>query len=121
VAARAWLWAFVGVQVTVYQIAQDRGFRTRWRSSALLRRCRELVGDVVAGRPRTRTRCAASWSALVLRADRDAGTLDASQLAAEVQGLEAAVDRLVAGRPATRPTAGCWPDRGRPCHPGTLT
>ena len=38
--------------------------------------------------------------ALALRAARDAGTLDARQLAAEVEGLEAAVDRLVAG--ATR-------------------
>jgi hypothetical protein len=35
--------------------------------------------------------------ALALRCDRDAGTLEAGQLAAEVQGLEAAVDRLVAG------------------------
>ena len=38
--------------------------------------------------------------ALALRCDRDAGVLDAGQLAAEVRALEAAVDRLVAG--ATR-------------------
>jgi transposase len=127
---KAWLWAFVGAQVTVYRIAQGRGFkdaaailgegyagvleRDGWAPyrrfehathqsclAHLLRRCRELIGDAVAGQAKTPHAVRRILEhALALRADRDAGALDAGQLAAEVQALEAAVDRLVAG--ATR-------------------
>src|SRR5512132_3165331 len=128
--ARAWLWAFVGAQVTVYRIAPGRGYtdaaailgegyagvleRDGWAPyrrfehathqsclAHLLRRCRELIGDAVAGQAKTPHAVRRILEhALALRADRDAGALDAGQLAAEVQALEAAVDRLVAG--ATR-------------------
>jgi transposase len=127
---KAWLWAFVGDQVTVYRIAQGRGFKDaaavfgedyagtierdgwapyrRFQNAThqscfahLLRRCRELVSDAVAGQAKTPHAVRRILEhALALRADRDAGTLDAGQLATEVAGLEAAVDRLVAG--ATR-------------------
>jgi transposase len=136
--ARAWLWAFVGAQVTVYRIAPGRGYkdaaailgegyagvleRDGWAPSRrfehaphqtclahLLRRCRELVSDAVAGQAKTPHAVRRILEhALALRCDRDAGALDAGQLAAEVRALEAAVDRLVAGPPAPRPTAGCW-------------
>jgi transposase len=67
----------------------------------LLARCRELIGDAVAGQAKTPHAVRRILEgALALRADRDAGALDASQLAAEVQAPDAAVDRLVAG--ATR-------------------
>ena len=128
--ARAWLWAFVGAQVTVYRIAPGRGYtdaaailgegyagvleRDGWAPyrrfehathqtclAHLLRRCRELVSDAVAGQAKTPHAVRRILEhALALRWDRDAGALDAGQLAAEVRGLEAAVDRLVAG--ATR-------------------
>jgi len=128
--ARAWLWAFVGAQVTVYRIAPGRGYkdaaailgegyagvleRDGWAPyrrfehathqsclAHLLRRCRELVSDAVAGQAKTPHAVRRILEhALALRCDRDAGALDAGQLAAEVRALEAAVDRLVAG--ATR-------------------
>jgi transposase len=64
----------------------------------LLRRCRELLSDAVAGQAKTPHAVRRILEhALTLRWDRDAGVLDAGQLAAEVAGLEAAVDRLVAG------------------------
>jgi transposase len=127
---KAWLWAFVGEGVTVYRIAGGRGYadaaavlgegyagtieRDGWAPyrrfqhathqsclAHLLRRCRELVSDAVAGQAKTPHAVRRILEhALALREDRDAGTLDAGQLAAEVQALEAAVDRLVAG--ATR-------------------
>jgi transposase len=128
--ARAWLWAFVGAQVTVYRIAPGRGYkdaaailgegyagvleRDGWAPyrrfehathqtclAHLLRRCRELVSDAVAGQAKTPHAVRRILEhALALREDRDAGVLEAGQLAAEVRALEAAVDRLVAG--ATR-------------------
>jgi transposase len=127
---RAWLWTFVGEEVTVYRIAHGRGYqdaaavlgegyagvieRDGWAPyrrfvyathqtclAHLLRRCRELVSDAVAGQAKTPHAVRRILEhALALREARDAGTLDAGQLAAEVAGLEAAVDRLVAG--ATR-------------------
>jgi transposase len=127
---KAWLWAFVGAQVTVYRIAPGRGYqdaaailgegyagvleRDGWAPyrrfehathqtclAHLLRRCRELVSDAVAGQARTPHAVRRILEhALALRCDRDAGALDAGQLAAEVRALEAAIDRLVAG--ATR-------------------
>jgi transposase len=127
---KAWLWTFVGAQVTVYRIARGRGYddaaavlgkdyagtieRDGWAPyrrfaharhqtclAHLLRRCRELISDAVAGQAKTPHAVRRILEhALGLREDRDAGALDAATLAAEVEGLQAAVDRLVAG--ATR-------------------
>jgi transposase len=127
---KAWLWAFVGAQLTVYRITRGRGYqdaaavlgedyagvleRDGWAPyrrfehathqtclAHLLRRCRELLADADRGQAKTPHAVRRILEhALALRCDRDAGALDAGQLAAEVQALEAAVDRLVAG--ATR-------------------
>jgi transposase len=127
---RVWLWAFVGLGLTVYRIADGRGYdqaaavlgegyggvleRDGWAPyrgftaarhqtclAHLLRRCRELVADADRGQARTPH---AVWRilerALWLRSARDTGTIDAAGLAAEVAGLHAQGDRLVAG--ATR-------------------
>jgi transposase len=125
---KAWLWTFVGARVTVYRIAQGRGWkdaaavlgegyagvleRDGWAPyrrfqhathqtclAHLLRRCRELISDAVAGQAKTPYAVRRILEhALALREDRAAGTLDAEQLATEVEGLQAAVDHLVAGR-----------------------
>jgi transposase len=127
---RAWLWAFVGQQLTVYRIADGRGYdqaaavlgegyggvleRDGWAPyrgfagarhqsclAHLLRRCRELVADADRGQARTpRAVGRILQRALWLRGARDAGTIDAAALAAEAAGLQTQVDRLVAG--ATR-------------------
>jgi transposase len=66
-----------------------------------LRRCRELLADAERGQARTPHAARRILQhALELRAGRDAGRVDAVTLAAEVAGLHAEVDRLVAG--ATR-------------------
>jgi transposase len=128
--ARAWLWAFAGAQVTVYRIAHGRGYtdavavlgegyagvlvRDGWAPyrrfqhathqsclAHLLRRCRELISDAVAGQAKTPHAVRRILEhALALREARDAGTLDAATLAVEVGRLGARVDKLVAG--ATR-------------------
>jgi transposase len=127
---RAWLWAFVGQQLTVYRIASGRGFaeaaavlgegyagvleRDGWAPyrgfgharhqtclAHLLRRCRELISDADRGQARTPHAVRRILQrALGLREGRDAGRVDTATLAAEVAGLHAEVDRLVAG--ATR-------------------
>jgi transposase len=128
--ARAWLWAFAGAQVTVYRIAHGRGYadaaavlgegyagvleRDGWAPyrrfqhathqsclAHLLRRCRDLVADADRGQAKTPHAVRRILEhALALRAARDAGTLDAATLVAEVGRLGARVDKLVAG--ATR-------------------
>jgi transposase len=127
---RAWLWAFVGAQVTVYRIAQGRGYqdaaavlgegyagvleRDGWAPyrrfgnathqtclAHLLRRCRELLSDAVAGQAKTPHAVRRVLEhALALREAHNAGTLDAATLAAEAERLGAQIDKLVAG--ATR-------------------
>ncbi len=127
---KAWRWTFVGDQLTVYRIAQGRGYqdaaavlgegdaggiqRDGWAPSRrfvhaahqtclayLLRRCRELVSDAVAGQAKTPHAVRRLLQrALALGDACDTGSLDPATLAAQVAGLEAAVDRLVAG--ATR-------------------
>jgi transposase len=127
---RAWLWAFVGERVTVYRIAHGRGHldaaavlgegyagvleRDGWAPyrrfvkaalqtclAHLLRRCRELIGDALAGQAKTPHAVRRILErALWLRDAHNAGTLDAATLAAEAERLGAQVDRLVAG--ATR-------------------
>jgi transposase len=128
--AKAWLWAFVGDQVTVYRIASGRGYqdamkvlgadyagvleRDGWAPyrrfahahhqsclAHLLRRCRELVADADRGQARTPHAVRRILQhALTLRDARDAGAVDAITLVAEADRLGAQVDKLVAG--ATR-------------------
>jgi hypothetical protein len=45
--------------------------------------------------------------ALALRDAHNAGAVDAAALLAEADHLGAQLDKLAAGRPATRPTGGC--------------
>ena len=125
---RAWLWAFVGEQVTVYRIAHGRGYndaeqvlgagyagvleRDGWApyrkfTSAthqtcvahLLRRCRELLADADRGQARTPHAVRRILlRALALRDASQAGTTDQATLAAEADRLAAQLDKLVAGR-----------------------
>jgi transposase len=124
---RAWLWAFVGKGVTVYRIAAGRGYhdaavvlgegyggvleRDGWAPyrkftaaahqsclAHLLRRCRELIGDAVAGQAKTPHAVRRLLEhALALRTAHQAGTLDRATLAAEADRLDAQVDKLIAG------------------------
>ena len=125
---RAWLWAFVGQQVTVYRVAAHRGFddaavvlgagfqgvleRDGWapyrRFTAavhqrcvahLLRRVGELLGDAKRGQAKTPHAIRRILQqALAARDRRDAGALTAAQAAAEAGRLGAAVDRLIGGQ-----------------------
>jgi transposase len=125
---RAWLWAFAGQGVVVYRIATGRGFddanavlgadyagvleRDGWAPyrqfttaahqtclAHLLRRCRELLVDAERGQAKTPHAVRRILQrALAVRDARDAGKLDAAQVAAEAERLGAAVDRLLAGR-----------------------
>ena len=128
--AKAWLWAFVGDQVTVYRIARGRGYqdatqvlgedyagvleRDGWAPyrrfahaghqsclAHLLRRCRELVADADRGQARTPHAVRRILQhALTLRDAHDAGAVDTITLVAEADRLGAQIDKLVAG--ATR-------------------
>jgi transposase len=127
---RAWLWTFVGEQVTVYRIAHGRGYadavavlgegyagvleRDGWAPyrrfvhathqtclAHLLRRCRELLSDAVAGQAKTPHAVRRILEhALALREAYQAGAVDAAMLVAEAEDLGAQIDKLVAG--ATR-------------------
>jgi transposase len=125
---KAWLWAFAGKGVVVYRIASGRGFedakavlggdyagvleRDGWAPyrqfttashqtclAHLLRRCRELLEDAERGQAKTPHAVRRILqAALAARDARDAGQLDAAQVAAEAERLDAAVDRLLAGQ-----------------------
>jgi transposase len=127
---KAWLWAVVGQQVTVYRIAGGRGWkdatqvlgadyagvleRDGWAPyrrfahaghqsclAHLLRRCRELIADADRGQARTPHAVRRILQrALWLRDAHHAGTVDRATLAAEADRLGAQLDKLVAG--ATR-------------------
>jgi transposase len=127
---KAWLWAFVGDQVTVYRVAGGRGYqdatqvlgedyagvleRDGWAPyrrfaharhqsclAHLLRRCRELVADADRGQARTPHAVRRILDhALTLRDAHHADAVDAITLAAAADRLGAQVDKLVAG--ATR-------------------
>jgi transposase len=128
--AKAWLWAFVGDQVTVYRIAGGRGYqdamkvlgadyagvleRDGWAPyrrftharhqsclAHLLRRCRELVADADRGQARTPHAVRRILEhALWLRDAHHAGAVEQATLVAEADRLGEQVDKLVAG--ATR-------------------
>ncbi len=125
---RAWLWAFVGDRVVVYQVAAGRGYadaaqvlgenyagvlerdgwapyrrftRARHQSclAHLLRRCRELISDADRGQARTPHAVRRILThALAVRADRDHGALTAADATVEAERLGGAVDRLITGR-----------------------
>src|SRR5919201_379258 len=125
---KAWLWAFAGQGGGVYRIASGRGFedakavlgtdyagvleRDGWAPyrqftaaahqtclAHLLRRCRELLDDAERGQAKTPHAVRRILqAALAARAARDAGELDAAQVASEAERLGAAVDRLLAGQ-----------------------
>jgi transposase len=127
---RAWLWAFVGDQLTVYRVAAGRGYadaaqvlgddydgvleRDGWAPyrrfvlarhqsclAHLLRRCRELVADADRGQARTPHAVRRILQrALELRDAHDAGIVDAATLAVEADRLDAQIGTLIAG--ATR-------------------
>jgi transposase len=127
---RAWLWTFVGDQVTVYRIARGRGYQdaavvlgedysgvlerdgwapyrrfvhTRHQTclAHLLRRCRELISDADRGQAKTPHAVRRVLEhALALRDAHNAGALDTATLAIEVARLQAKIDKLIAG--ATR-------------------
>jgi transposase len=70
----------------------------------LLRRCRELLGDAVAGQAKTPHAVRRILEqALVLRDVREAGALDAATLAAEAERPGGQIDKLVAGRTSYPP------------------
>jgi transposase len=128
--AKAWLWAFVGDQVTVYRIAGGRGYddatqvlgadyagvleRDGWAPyrrfaqaghqtclAHLLRRCRELLDDADRGQARTPHAVRRILQhALTLRDAHHAAAVDQARLVAEADRLGAQIDKLVAG--ATR-------------------
>jgi transposase len=130
---KAWLWAFAGQGVAVYRIAPGRGFddakavlgadyagvleRDGWAPyrrfataahqtclAHLLRRCAELLDDAERGQAKTPHAVRRILQrALLVRDQRDAGMLDAAQVAAEAERLGAAVDRLIAGQTAYAP------------------
>ncbi len=126
---KAWLWDFVGERVTVYRIAKSRGFevaagvlgedfrgvleRDGWAPyrrfseathqsclAHLLRRCRELLAEAVAGQARIPHAVRRLLlGALALREERDSGTLDEEEFARRRGALNEEADRLLARRP----------------------
>jgi transposase len=130
---RAWLWAFAGDGMTVYRIAAGRGFddatavlgadypgvleRDGWAPyrkfthathqsclAHLLRRCDELLSDAQRGRAKTPHAVRRILQqALAVRDARDASRLEAADAVAWAERLDAAVDKLIAGRTAYPP------------------
>jgi transposase len=125
---RAWLWAFAADGMTVYRIAAGRGFhdatavlgadyagvleRDGWAPyrkfthathqsclAHLLRRCDELLVDAQRGQAKTPHAVRRILQqALAIRDARDASRLEAADAAAWAERLDAAVDKLIAGR-----------------------
>jgi transposase len=130
---RAWLWAFAADGMTVYRIAAGRGFddatavlgvdyagvleRDGWAPyrkfthathqsclAYLLRRCDELLSDAQRGQAKTPHAVRRLLQqALVVRDERDAGRLEIADTAVWAERLDAAVDKLIAGRTAYPP------------------
>jgi len=147
---KAWLWAFVGAQVTIYRIAHGRGYadavavlgegyagvleRDGWAPyrrfqhaahqsclAHLLRRCRELLADADRGQAKTRMRCAAFCSTRWRcgRPTRPA-TWMRPGWSPRPSAWGPGSTSSSPGRPATRPTAGCWttwPGSASTCSP----
>ena len=132
-ADKAWLWAFVGEELTVDAIVRGRGYeeaaailgadfagvleRDGWAPyrrfeqavhqscyGHLLKRCNELIADSIAGQARVpHALKRILQDGLALRDARDRGELDQRQLTDAVAALEARIDALLAGRPSHPP------------------
>ena len=146
--ARAWLWAFAGAQVTVYRIAQGRGYadaaavlgegyagvleRDGWAPyrrfqnarhqsclAHLLRRCRELLADADRGQAKTPHAVRRILQhALWLRPWMRPGWPPRPGASAPRS------TSLWPGRTATRPTAGCstiWQASASTCSPSWVS
>ncbi len=128
---KAWLWAFAGENVTVYLIAQGRGYehaaeilgedfagvleRDGWAPyrrfanakhqtchAHLLRRTGELIADSVAGQARVPHAARRILKdALALRDQRD--VIDAGEFGLRVTDLNERTDKLLAMRPTHEP------------------
>jgi len=127
---KAWMWAFAGDGVTVYEIATGRGYdeasvilgenfdgvleRDGWAPyrrfehasqqtcyAHLLRRCREMIADSIGGQARIpHTLRRILKDGLRLRDERDRGEHDDPGFAREIAALELRIDTLLAGDPA---------------------
>jgi transposase len=130
---KAWLWAFAGENVTVYLIAQGRGYehaaeilgadfsgvleRDGWAPyrqftdarhqtchAHLLRRTSELIADSIAGQARVPHAARRILKdALALRDQRNENVIDANEFGLKVTDLQAQTDKLLAMRPTHEP------------------
>jgi transposase len=130
---RRWLWVFVGDDVTVYLIADGRGYeqaaivlgedfagileRDGWAPyrrftdashqtcvAHLLRRARAMIEDAVAGQAKVPHAVRRLLSdALALRTQHDEEVIDADELGLRVTELKARTDKLLAGKPTHKP------------------
>jgi transposase len=126
---KAWLWGYAGDGVTVYQIANGRGYddaklilgadfdgvleRDGWAPyrrfehashqscyAHLSHRCSEMIADSIGGQARVpHTLRGILKDGLALRDARDRGELDEPGLACEIAELEVRIDTLLAGEP----------------------
>jgi transposase len=128
-ARRGWLWVFVGDKVTVFDIADGRGYaqardilgadfagvleRDGWAPyrkfehadhqtciAHLLRRCHDLIGDSVAGQAKVAHELRRILCDALAVRDRQ---LAGQQLTDAVAGLQARIDRFCARRPTHDP------------------
>jgi len=130
---KAWLWAFAGENVTVYLIAQGRGYeqavevlgedydgvleRDGWApyrrfasarhqtcAAHLLRRTSELIASSLAGQARVPHAVRRILKdALALRDQRDGDVIDAQEFGLKVTELREQTDELLAMRPTHEP------------------
>jgi len=130
---KAWLWAFAGENVTVYLIAQGRGYeeavevlgedydgvleRDGWApyrrfasarhqtcAAHLLRRTSELIASSLAGQARVPHAVRRILKdALALRDQRDGDVIDAEEFGLKVTELREQTDELLAMRPTHEP------------------
>lgn len=130
---KAWLWAFATEEVTVYLIAQGRGYedaklvlgehfagvleRDGWAPyrrfelarhqtcyGHLLRRASELIADSLAGQARVPHRLRRILlDGLALRDRRDEEVIDAEEFGLRVRELERRADELLAMNPTHEP------------------
>ncbi|HYB28624.1 MAG TPA: IS66 family transposase [Solirubrobacteraceae bacterium] len=130
---KAWLWAFAGENVTVYQIARGRGYeqacevlgedfsgvleRDGWAPyrqftnarhqtchAHLLRRTGELIASSVAGQARVPHAVRRILKdALALRAQREENVIDTEEFSLRVRDLGERTDKLLQVRPTHEP------------------
>jgi transposase len=131
--AKAWLWTFAGDGVTVYVIAEGRGYehaasilgedyagvleRDGWApyrrfeharhqtcTAHLLRRTGEMIADSIAGQARVPHGARRILKdALALRDQRDQNVIDADEFELKVRDLNERTDKLLEMRPTHEP------------------